>query len=151
MTTNKILRTVIDLKGTPFVAQGRSRRGLDCVGLLVVAIREAAGVKVKSREDYSLAGEDYSESLCTLLSLIANKLPKHTACQPADVFLFASNAGGQAKHLGVLTSVGEKLEDYMFAHTTSKTGKVVEHQLDGRWMTLIHSRWRLKEEIRGDK
>ncbi len=43
VTRAKFLKCALEMMGTPYIYGGRSRDGLDCSGLVVVALKEAGG------------------------------------------------------------------------------------------------------------
>ncbi len=115
--------------GTPFVHQGRSRHGLDCVGLVVCAARDA-GLSLVDRMDYS---PDPGSLLIKELVLQLVEVPDK---QPGDVLLMRFQ--GEPQHSAVLA--GDTV-----IHGYATVGKVVEHRLDAKWQRRIVSVYRLRE------
>lgn len=92
-------RAVIDQArsylGTPWRHQGRSRRGLDCVGLLVMVCRDL-GIS-----DYDESGYERLAKGRSLINAIEARCRKVTQPQPGDVLCFRYDANPQ--HVGIAT------------------------------------------------
>lgn len=116
-----IARTWLDV---PFRHQGRSRRGVDCGGLLI-GIGLEAGLDI-------IPPDTYSRSPDTALirsALLANcRAVPLAAAQPGDVLLLAF--AGEPQHVALLTDIG-------LLHAWAKPGKVVEHRIDPTWQRRL--------------
>lgn len=117
--------------GTPFMHQGRVPHvGLDCVGLIVVALR-AAGVCVNDRTDYGLF--PHGAMLEEALQRHATRM--HEAPRAGDILLFTIKH--QPQHVGLQTSATH------FIHAYAPQKKVVENSLTALWQRRLHSVYRL--------
>lgn len=123
--------------GVKFQHAGRNEHGLDCIGLLVLATRNA-GMEVYDNPDYSPIVN--SEYLVDELSHAAVRLPEGTAPRVGDVMLF--NVGRHPQHVALITNVGlEDPNDVTMIHSYQTVGRVVEHPLDVNWARRAVSLW----------
>ena len=94
--------------GTRFRLHGRGAEGLDCVGLVALALR-AGGYSGAVPSGYSLRGGDWG--------LLDRVLVRVAEAEPGDVLLMAVGPG--QIHLGIRTAGG-------FVHADSGLRRVVE-------------------------
>lgn len=127
MTSDDLIRAARDCLGTPFHHQGRQPGvGLDCGGLLVVALR-AVGVDPIDMAGYARRPHGGTlERLLDSQSFLVRVAIQERAV--ADVLLM--RFGAEPQHLALLT--GETI-----IHAWEAVGKVVEHRLDGRWLRHV--------------
>lgn len=128
-TTDEFVSAARAYIGTPFVHQGRSHHGLDCMGLVVCAARDA-GLSLIDRTDYS---PDPGNLLIRELALQFVEVPDK---QPGDILLMRFQ--GEPQHSAVLA--GDTV-----IHGYATAGRVVEHRLDAKWQRRIVSVYRLRE------
>ena len=106
---------------TPFHHQGRKPgTGLDCIGLVVVALR-AAGLAVRDRIDYGRRpdGKSLTEAL------IAHGARQVGDIAAGDILLFRYD--GQPQHAALATSADAMI------HSFAPAGKVVETPIGSYW------------------
>jgi len=116
--------------GVPWVHQGRSRDGVDCVGLCVLALR-AAGIEVHDRTDY---GHDPDGTLrAEFIRAMGMPRPDIAA---GDIVIVKFRA---ERHAAIVSSNGIGLT---MIHADSSHGRVVEHNIDARWRKRIVGAWR---------
>ena len=116
--------------GTPFHHQGRLPGiGLDCIGLIVVALR-AVGWTVVDRCDYARRPDGSSLAA----ALMAHGAVRVDTPLPGDVLLFAFD--GQPQHVALLSAPD------CIIHAYAPAGKVVEVGLNGSWRRRLVSAWR---------
>lgn len=123
--------------GVPFRHQGRSRNGLDCIGLLVMALADYG----RSVEDVTTYGKDPHNGLLeeNLTREFGPAIPKEEA-RPGDLAAIAYTRR-VTRHVAVL---GEYTEGGLsLIHTDQSLGRVVEHRLDSKWAKLIMGVWRV--------
>jgi len=118
------------LVGTPWRHRGRNERGIDCIGLIVAALR-AGGFPVKDRIDYGR--EPWADGLRSELACQFGEPLLEITWQPGDVALF-DLPGKEPCHVGILG-------DYRFGglsliHAHSRHN-VAEHGLNGVWRRLL--------------
>jgi cell wall-associated NlpC family hydrolase len=118
---------------TPFHHQGRkSGIGLDCIGLIVVALR-AAGCAVRDREDYGLRPDGRS---------LVRALEEHGAVlveriEVGDVLVFRYDH--QPQHVALATS-----SDTMI-HSFAPAGRVVETDIGAYWRRRLVGVYRFRD------
>lgn len=126
--------------GTPFRHQGRSRGGVDCIGLLVLALRDC-GRQVEDVTTYS-ANPHNGLLEANLLREFGPALALSDA-RPGDLVAIAyvRSANRQVtRHVAVLGDYPEG--GLSLIHTDQSVGHVVEHRLDGAWARRITGVWR---------
>lgn len=123
-TRDEVLAEARSWIGVPYLHQGRSRLGVDCVGLL---IKVAHGLGMS---DYDVAGyarvpsSDFLRAECERLM---RRIPVSQR-QPADVLLLRFKRDPQ--HLAVVTDRG-------FLHAYAGAGRVVETSMPPEWERRI--------------
>jgi cell wall-associated NlpC family hydrolase len=118
--------------GVPFVHQGRTARGLDCVGLLV-RVAEDLGFQARDFTAYSLR-----PSSRLLMRLIADSCDRVDSAEPGDILVFSMIGPGWPQHAGIKTDKG------MIHAMRGGPDKVVEHVLDDMWTRKLDSVWRYR-------
>ncbi len=130
MTSHEVIAAARDWIGTPWRHQGRSRQGVDCIGLLVVVAR-GFGLEVLDRTDY--ARDPSSVELLT-------HLRRHLRfVYPGENGLGAVGIFRQARlvcHVGILA---ERDGAPSVIHARMDMRQVVEHPIvaEGRDMALV--------------
>lgn len=126
ITRSEIVETARRWKGTPYRHQGRSVRGVDCGGLLVVVVNELGLEYRGERLTYSRFAETFS--LKQELDRICHKIDLNEA-KPGDIALF---------RIDVLPQHVAFLSDYHqgglgMIHCYQRARKVVEHRFANVW------------------
>lgn len=114
--------------GVPFRHQGRTLRGIDCIGLLVRAMR-AAGFDITDRTDYGRTPGDrkLAQSLVQHFGRpLFHKPVRPEQLQPGDIV--AMSWGLQEAHVGLVTD--HPHHRIGLIHSLKDKEKVVEHGLD---------------------
>ena len=118
---DEMIAAARDCLGTPFHHQGRTPRvGLDCIGLIVVALR-AVGCAVRDRLDYGMRPDGRS--------LVA-ALREHGAAavetvQAGDVLVFRYDH--QPQHVALATAPDRMIPSF------APAGRVVETEIGDYW------------------
>jgi cell wall-associated NlpC family hydrolase len=122
------VRAARRLVGSPFVHQGRSADGIDCVGL-IIAVARALGLGLNWPEmPYrEFPPEDYVRGV--LDSYLNTRLFPPEA---GDVALIRWRR--TANHLAI---IGDGDEPYTLIHAYYVMGRVVEHRADPDWQNRI--------------
>ena len=115
--------------GVPFVHQGRTRHGLDCIGLLVCAARDA-GARIEDRADYP---RDPNGRLPIELD---RQFDAVDARIPGDILLM--RFAGEPQHIALYTGA-------TLIHSYASIRRVVEHRLDIKWARRIVQTYRIRE------
>lgn len=119
--------------GTPFHHQGRvPGHGLDCIGLIIVALR-AAGFAVQDRTDYVRWPE--AETLAQ--ALLAHGAVPVAAPVAGDILLFV--LAGRAQHVALCTAPEQMI------HAYAPVGKVVEGSISAVWRRRLRQAYRLHQ------
>jgi cell wall-associated NlpC family hydrolase len=123
----KVARSYV---GTPYKHQGRSRKGIDCIGL-VICVAQEFGVQL-------IAPNDYAPSPSSNLVL------KHADTQGiiipdkkialGRIVVMWGMTSQEAQHFAV---VGDMNGRFTMIHAFSKRGMVVEHSWDNFWIRRI--------------
>lgn len=109
--------------GCPFHHQGRSRAGLDCAGLLVLAYRDL-GVELTDLPAYGR--EPWNDGLRECVEFNFRKV--EGAAEPGDILLLRYRR--EPQHLAIATDKG-------MIHTYASVGKVVETNIAATWINRI--------------
>lgn len=119
--------------GVPYRHQGRSRTGVDCIGLAVVVVRDL-GVM-----DYDIDGYGRTPSGRMMTRLLSER------CQPvplADIEegdLLHMAFGGQPQHVAIVSGTNPA----RIIHADATAGHVVEHGLDATWRGMVRGAYRI--------
>lgn len=103
--------------GVPFKHHGRSRRGLDCAGLLYVVYNELIGVHA---DFLNYPNQIRSGLIFRVIRDYAIRIKPQEA-GPGDLILM--NFAGVSMHLGIVT-------DHGIIHSDSCNKRVLEHSFD---------------------
>ena len=120
--------------GVPYRHQGRTRQGVDCIGL-AIACAQALGLPVYDVDGYSRAPSG---------GMMRRLLKAHTDpmalsdIEPGDLLHMAFNE--QPQHLAIVSN----LQPLRIIHADGLVGRVVEHGLDGQWRGRIRDAYRIR-------
>lgn len=150
MDREQWLRAVRSYEGVKFLHQGRSRAGIDCVGLLSCAAHDLGmpNEVQASLRDYQRAPDSdmFRRRIVDFLEpLPYNRLqPLRQQVKKGDVIAFWIDRHGLPRHVAVYTGVNRHSQDTMI-HAYAKSPKcVVEQPIDGGfWTQRIDSLWKL--------
>ena len=138
----KIVDAARSMLGVPFVHQGRSPRGVDCVGLLVLVARQL-GMRYRDNTTYGRCPNprQLTDALSASCVQVAEVNAQHTPddvwklAQPGDVIAFWTARAGLPQHVAIRTERG-------ILHTWANVRRVVEHGMTDHWRERVHSVWR---------
>lgn len=118
--------------GVPFRHQGRTRAGVDCLGM-VIGVAEEIGARVPARVREARGYERQPNAGELRAGLDALMVPRaRSGAGPGSVLLMAY--GRTPQHLGVVTA--RRGEELVVVHVTEKMGRGVEHRL-GRDLRVV--------------
>lgn len=121
MITNKeLIEAAREYKDTPFKHQGRSSEGLDCVGLIVRAMKDC-NYPVTDVTNYSMTPDP--DLMLKIISPYLTEKPIKEK-RPGDILWMRFKRNPQ--HVAIVTDKG-------MIHSYSVIGKVVEHGIDKVW------------------
>ncbi len=169
MTPPAVVAAARAYLGTPFVHVGRSALGVDCVGLLILAGKDA-GLILPGYQTRLYSRVVNPAVLRAELVRFLRPLAEDEPTAVADVALFRCD--GWAQHVGLFTEPAEPVNSgqwsvaspdppalttdhcspateggagWAFIHTNSYLGRVVEHALDTTWSERLAERFRWRE------
>jgi cell wall-associated NlpC family hydrolase len=133
--TQVIIDTAREYLGTKYVHQGRSKHGIDCIGLLVVICNKLQICDTSvDRMDYPPQGTGIEVEARLQNGGLLRK-PKGCAPIAGDVLGFWIGRSTRVQHIGVMTT------ESRFIHTHQGVGCVVEHALAGAWLRRVGVVW----------
>ncbi len=128
--TEQFIEAARGYMGTRFHHQGRVKGvGVDCVGLVVCALRE-----VLTREIPDVIGYSIRPDGIKLKQILDQHLKpvKFAVLQPGDIILFKIK-GVVPQHVAIVSSI----KPAYIVHAYSVARKVTEHILDDTWKSKI--------------
>lgn len=128
----KLSEAALKYVGVPFKHMGRTVKGLDCAGLLLLAAKDC-GYEAEDTPTYGHQPAD-GHMYETLLKHACK--PVKRPPQPNDVAVFALRPGGPAVHVGIITKHPHGLG---VVHTYGHIGRVIHQRLDNKKMKLLSS------------
>ncbi len=130
----QVIEAARECLGTPFHHQGRAAGiGLDCIGLLVVALRKA-GFEVQDRTDYLPRPDGVS----LIAGIEAHGAKKVETIQAGDILVF--RYGQQPQHVALATSGATLI------HAFAPARRVVETAIGDYWRRRLVAVYRIEEE-----
>lgn len=121
--------------------QGRSLKGIDCAGLLVVPAL-TLGILQPTDDVTNYGRTPHDETLTVLLHKHCCRLDDWHTAQPADI-LAIKYAGPQPQHLMVVTKSYDVRWGFHVIHAYGNSemgGSVVEHRLDEGWLKSVRGK-----------
>lgn len=130
-----VVETARSYLGVPWRHQGRTRRGIDCLGLVALSI--GAVRPVVDRQGYGRT--PYNAQLRASLVEHFGEPVSKDAMRPADVVTIRWT--GEEHHVGIIGDHPDGLS-LIHAYSVGTGGKVIEHRLDAHWLDLVHEVFR---------
>ncbi len=121
----------------PFKHQGRSKNGLDCVGLIIVAAKDC-GLEFPDCMVYSKSPQHGLLQQNIEKSGFLERLHNTVELKRNDILLFRFTE--EPQHVALYC-------DNSIIHSYSRIEKVVEHRFSGSWKHKLVCVYRLKREI----
>lgn len=125
MTPERIAEEARSWLGVPFRHQGRTRRGVDCAGLVIVVGRAVGGFA----PDWDFTNYQRQEHPRQMIRLMDANLSRRTDGEPERVgdIVVIHPKGSTSWHMGIV--VGS-----LVVHAYSLEGRVVESPLTREWV-----------------
>lgn len=135
ISTDEIVAQARSLVGVPWRHQGRTQRGVDCIGLIVLAFK-GAGIdwaKVVGTADKHNYGRGAQPELLNLIRMFGDPIQ-----QPIEgcLILMKFAADHYPRHVGIYSKGN-------IIHADARAGRVVEHGYRGVWKRCQHSLWKM--------
>jgi cell wall-associated NlpC family hydrolase len=136
VSTQSLISQVRLLVGVPFVHQGRSVHGVDCIGAIALAAINAgldpeAATGLKDTRDYGRSATPQ------LLAMVSRSCTRVRQAEAGLLILFRFPDERDPQHFAILT------DRRTVVHADAKQGRVVEHGYRGLWLKWTHSLWRI--------
>lgn len=135
-----ILATLDTLLGVPFLHQGRTHAGLDCLGV-VMFVAQAHGVPLQDMQGYAAATDSVLLTQECQRQLI--EIPVSEAV-PADLVQWADLTGPLSPPCN-LAFLGWRNGHVTMVHAWLKMGCVCEHDLSRPWPQMVKRAYSLPE------
>lgn len=128
--------------GVPWVHQGRSRKGVDCAGFILLTLWKF-GIKANSMVGYSRKPDGVLLEKTMDEQPSMHKLPRGSKLSIGDILLFRIKRHPQ--HVALVTE--SKTSEFGMIHSyNGGQKKVVEHDLADYWKRKIVAVYRLNNE-----
>lgn len=143
ITAQQFIDEARKLKGVPWRHRGRTTNGVDCIGVFVLAARNAgldlAGfIGIPDRRGYG------SRASPELIELVRKHALPAEQPVPGCLLVFQFPGESLPRHFGILTENGNMI------HAEAKTRmQVVEHGYRCAWVRRTHSIWLMPGVIYG--
>lgn len=131
MTAEAFLTAARGFLGAPWMHQGRSQKGMDCVGLVVLSLR-GIGIDAPLTADYGRMQDyrqarRYLERFCT----------RQGQAEPGDIVLFMNS---QSLHMAIVSEVAQG-RPIKVVQALGPKSKVVETGLQFAPLMLWRPKW----------
>lgn len=134
-SAQEFVRQARMLVGTPWLHQGRTALGVDCIGLIDLAARNC-GLDIFAAAGCPKVRRYGRKADQQLYTLVARHYQPASAAIPASVALFRFPGEDYPRHFGIITFDGTMI------HAEAKTRCcVVEHGYRAQWVTRTDSIW----------
>ena len=130
------------LKDVPFLHQGRTFDGIDCIGLMAYAIQYPFDQIPAYPRDPINSELENAMTAAFGEPLFATPPIRVEDLREGD--LAAMQYRGPIRHVGIIVNHLTIPGALSLIHTDSMVGKVTEHILDAKWLRRIEKVWRLE-------
>lgn len=123
--------------GVKWRHRGRSRHGIDCIGLVVLSLR-AAGIDVTDEIGYSRTPWKYgldAHLQARFGDAVADDM------RPGDIVTLCAPGQPEPGHVGIVASRDDRLT-LIHSYAALANSVVVEHGIDADWQRRIHTIYR---------
>jgi len=136
-------RAIAQLR-VPFVHQGRSLHGIDCVGALAWILEYEGDLPAYSRDPVNGELERELEAVLGRPAYEFSKvrpLTESYLLKPCDVL--SMQYAGPIRHVGIVVPHRTIPNALSIVHTDSNVGFTTEHIIDAKWLRRVAKVWRL--------
>lgn len=145
-TTNAVerMRELVELR-VPFVHQGTTLAGLDCVGGLAYAFQYEGELPSYPRDPVNGELERelrrvFGEPVFYRHNIRTDPIVTNTQLRRGDVV--SMQYAGPTRHVGLIGDYRPVPTELTLLHTSAAIGRVVEHILDDKWRRRVVGVWR---------
>lgn len=131
ITPEQLVAEARDWIGVPFLHQGRSRHGVDCIGFVAAMCAHMGATKPLENLPHN-----YARNPQALLKDAIRMLGTPTTLEVGCLILIKWPAAKEASHVGIYTGTS-------MIHCYEGVGKVVEHGYSTPWPERTDSLWRI--------
>lgn len=135
---DKLIAEARSYVGVKWRHRGRSRFGIDCIGL-VVKSTAAAGIEMRDRLDYSRT--PWNDGLLRELEAHFGEAVPLDELQPGDIVAMIGEGQPEAGHVGVIAEHAGRLS-LIHSYNTSANSVVCEHSIDDYWRSRFVAAFR---------
>lgn len=148
----QIAHAAQSLVDVPWVHQGRTANGIDCVGLVLWSLGRAGwtpkDAQVLEWTDYTRRASD-EHVLAWARAESVRELALVDECEVGDVLVIRYEGDQHAQHVGILTR--KRGDGVLFwVHASSEEGRVIEHRLSPQWRARFVAGFRFVDEGAND-
>jgi cell wall-associated NlpC family hydrolase len=142
MTTGaKIVAAAREYLGVPFRHQGRSRRGLDCIGLIIMVAHEL-GLAPPDADFTAYRTQPQPGAMAAALNRYCTRTPA-AGVAPGHIVLLAEGVGGSyaayPSHAGIIGTDSSGALTLIHSYVTAR--QVVEVPYTGMWVDKTVGIW----------
>lgn len=131
----------------PFVHQGRSLVGIDCVGALAHILQYTGELPVYPPDPVNGELETYLEAMFGLpIMEVSRATPLTSAIKLRVGDILSMQYFGPIRHVSIVVPYVDQKNapgELAVVHTDAMVGRVTEHRLDTKWLRRIVKVWRL--------
>lgn len=137
------LRHMVDLK-VPWVHQGRSMSGADCVGAIALGFEYDGELPAYPRDPVNGELEKGLRQVFGSPVLYRHNLldPIFENFQLRELDVVSCQYAGPVRHVAVVANHPTLASQLSLIHSNVTIGHIVEHRLDQKWMRRIVGVWR---------
>lgn len=138
------MRELVEAR-VPFVHQGKTLAGMDCVGGLCYALQYQGEIPSYPRDPVNGELERelralFGEPVFYRANVLTDRVVTNTDLRETDVV--SMQYAGPVRHVGMIGNYEPVPGELSLLHTSASIGRVVEHILDEKWRRRIVGVWR---------
>jgi hypothetical protein len=136
VTAEEFIEAARELLGVPFQHQGRTKAGVDCVGVVLWA-GKCTGLIPTAFDLPPYTLPPMPSLFDEYLPQFADRMERER--KASDILVMAAKPGGKARHLGIATDSG-----VVYMDRTLSLSRVTECRVDSQMAACIVGVWRMK-------
>jgi cell wall-associated NlpC family hydrolase len=135
ITRREVVEAARECVDLPYRHQGHTKRGLDCIGLIIL-VAQKFGFDTSIPRGYS--SQPQARQVLVGAEATLWKPEDQSKIQPGDIAVFWGWMAAEPQHF---TIIGQKANGLTVIHAYSKFMKVVEQGWNPVWASRFHSRY----------